>query len=108
MTATGKPPYRVTPNAFGMPFGLCGLAQCWSTAHATTGIPRWPADTPWIISACVWLATLIWYAGNVLRAGRLRTELKDRALADPTFVQDHLDAILAANRAVQWFGLKTP
>ncbi|MEU8607387.1 hypothetical protein AB0C29_05235 [Actinoplanes sp. NPDC048791] len=81
VTSTGRPAYRVTPNAFGMPFGICGLAQVWSTAHAVAGVPRWPADTLWVAAACVWLATLIWYAGNVIRGGRLRTELTDPVFA---------------------------
>src|SRR5690348_5812212 len=80
VTSTGRPAYRVTPNVFGTSFGVCGLAQAWSTAHAVSGIPRWPADTLWIIGACLWLATLIWYATNVIRGGRLRTEV-----ADPVF-----------------------
>jgi tellurite resistance protein len=75
------PAYRVTPNLFGISFGLCGLAQCWSTAHAVTGLPRWPGDTLWIVAAGVWLATLIWYARNVGHGGRLRTELKDPVFA---------------------------
>nr|WP_296073570.1 transporter [uncultured Actinoplanes sp.] len=78
--AIGEPSYRVTPNVFGIPFGLCGLAQSWSTAHHTTGMSRWPADALWVLAACAWLATLLWYAGNVVRGGRLRTELRD-----PTF-----------------------
>lgn len=80
MSSTGKPAYRVTPNVFGISFGVCGLAQAWSTAHAVSGIPRWPADVLWIAAAGIWLATLIWYIGNVIRGGRLRTELED-----PTF-----------------------
>jgi tellurite resistance protein len=78
---TGKPAYRVTPNVFGMPFGVCGLAQVWSTAHAVAGLPQWPADALWVAAACIWLATLIWYLGNVLRGGRLRTELRDPVFA---------------------------
>lgn len=81
MTSTGKPAYRVTPNVFGTSFGVCGLAQAWSTAHAVAGIPRWPADTLWVAAAVIWLATLFWYAGNVIRGGRLRTELKDPVFA---------------------------
>ncbi|WP_164842566.1 TDT family transporter [Actinoplanes solisilvae] len=69
--------YRVGPNVFGIPFGVCGLAQCWATAHAVSGTPRWPADTLWVIAAGVWLAVLLWYGRNVVRGGRLRTELND-------------------------------
>jgi len=79
--AIGEPSYRVTPNVFGVPFGLCGLAQSWSTAHTTTGMSRWPADVLWVLAACAWLATLFWYAGNVVRGGRLRTELRDPVFA---------------------------
>jgi tellurite resistance protein len=81
VTSTDKRAYRVTPNVFGMPFGLCGLAQCWATAHAVAGVPRWPADTLWIVAAAVWVATLIWYGNDVLRGGRWRTELKDPVFA---------------------------
>jgi tellurite resistance protein len=73
--------YRVTPNVFATPFGFCGLAQCWATAHTVSGTPRWPADTLWIITAGVWLATLIWYGHDVVRGGRLLTELKDPVFA---------------------------
>lgn len=51
MTPTSKHTYRVTANVFGVPFGFCGLAQFWTTAHAVAGTPRWPADTLWIVTA---------------------------------------------------------
>jgi tellurite resistance protein len=69
--------FRVTPNVFGMPFGLCGLAQAWATAHVVSGIPRWPSDALWLVAATVWLACVIWYGHDVVRGGRLRTELRD-------------------------------
>ena len=68
--------HRVRPNVFGMPFGFCGLAQCWATAHAA-GVPRWPADALWIVTVVVWGATLVWYGRDVVRGGRWRTELRD-------------------------------
>jgi tellurite resistance protein len=71
----------VSPNVFGTSFGVCGLAQAWSTAHAVSGVPRWPADTLWIAAAGIWLATLIWYATNVLRAGRVRADVHDPVFA---------------------------
>ena len=71
----------MTPNVFGLPFGFCGLAQCWSTAHTVAGTPRGPADTLWIVTAAIWVATLIWYARDVVRGGRLRTELSDPVFA---------------------------
>ncbi|MEU8821608.1 hypothetical protein [Actinoplanes sp. NPDC048796] len=79
--STSERTYRVTANVFGLPFGFCGLAQCWTTAHAVAGLPRWPADTLWIVSAAIWAASLIWYGRDVVRGGRLRTELKDPVFA---------------------------
>ncbi|MEV4348240.1 hypothetical protein AB0J83_27605 [Actinoplanes sp. NPDC049596] len=78
---TGRRGYRVTPNVFGVPFGFCGLAQCWATAHAVSGLPRWPADILWVVTAAVWVAALIWYGRDVVRGGRLRTELTDPVFA---------------------------
>jgi tellurite resistance protein len=65
----------------GTSFGVCGLAQAWSTAHAVSAIPRWPADILWIAAACIWLASLFWYTVNVVRGGRLRTEVNDPVFA---------------------------
>ncbi len=81
MTSTSKRTYRVTANVFGVPFGFCGLAQCWTTAHAVAGTPRWPADTLWIITAAIWVASLMWYGHDVVRGGRVRTELTDPVFA---------------------------
>ena len=81
MTSTSKRTYRVTANVFGVPFGFCGLSQCWTTAHAVAGTPRWPADTLWIVTAAIWAASVIWYGHDVVRGGRLRTELKDPVFA---------------------------
>jgi tellurite resistance protein len=71
---------RLTPNLFGIPFGLSGLAQCWSLAHTLAVAPAWPADTLWVLAAGVWLGTLAAYLADVVAGGRVRTEL-----ADPTF-----------------------
>ena len=81
MTSTSRPAPRVTPNVFGLPFGLCGLAQCWTVAHAASAVPRWPSDTLWIVAVAAWLATLIWYGHDVVRGGRLRTEVTDPVFA---------------------------
>jgi tellurite resistance protein len=73
-------PVRLTPNLFGIPFGLCGLAECWSLAHGLALAPAWPADSLWVLAAGVWLGILGAYLADVVAGGRLRTEL-----ADPTF-----------------------
>ncbi len=74
------PAARLTPNLFAIPFGLCGLAQCWSLAAAEDAAPAWPADVLYALGAVVWAGLLVAYVRNTVAAGRLRTEL-----ADPTF-----------------------
>ncbi|WP_249998342.1 hypothetical protein [Actinoplanes sp. M2I2] len=86
MTSNGAGSRRVTPNVFAVPLGFCGLAQCWTTAHAVSGTPQWPASTLWIVTAVVWVASLIWYGRDVVHGGRLRTELKDAVFAPFTAV----------------------
>jgi tellurite resistance protein len=71
---------RLTPNLFGIPFGLCGLAECWSLAAALARVPAWPADALWVLAAGVWLGILGAYLVDVVAGRRVRTEL-----ADPTF-----------------------
>jgi tellurite resistance protein len=71
---------RLTPNLFGIPFGLSGLAGCWSLAQGLAFVPAWPADILWVLAAGVWLGILGVYIADVVAGGRVRTEL-----ADPTF-----------------------
>src|SRR5690242_11894255 len=68
---------RLTPNLFGVSFGLAGLAQCWALAAATHVTPQWIANALWILTAAVWLVILVAYLRNVIAGGRLRTELDD-------------------------------
>lgn len=75
-----RPSPRVTPNLFGIPFGLCGLAQCWSLADSLITAPSWPASALWVGAGLLWLCILVIYLVNNGAAGRLRGEL-----ADPTF-----------------------
>ncbi|WP_051818559.1 MULTISPECIES: hypothetical protein [Streptomyces] len=76
-----RPPQRLAPNMFGIPFGVCGVAQCWSTAHASIAAPSWPGDALWVLAALSWLVCLVAYLISNFRAGRLRTELKDPTYA---------------------------
>jgi tellurite resistance protein len=71
---------RLTPNLFGIPFGLCGLAGCWSAAHLQGAEPAWPGYLIWILAAIVWLVVLAFYGRDLVTSGRWRTEL-----SDPTF-----------------------
>ena len=77
MTTTRQPLPRLTPNLFGTSFGICGLAQCWSVAHARIGSPSWPATSLWVLGALIWLLTLIAYVGTAVTARRLGAEFAD-------------------------------
>jgi tellurite resistance protein len=66
---------RLTPNLFGIPFGLAGLAQCWQIAVATAGAPQAVADVWWLLAALAYLVVTVLYVGQ--------RGTKD--LADPIF-----------------------
>lgn len=80
VAAPGPPPLRLTANLFGLPFGLCGLAQAWAAGRDLAGLPAWPAAVVWALAAVAWLVTLAAYGANVVADGRWRTES-----ADPVF-----------------------
>ncbi|MFG1807880.1 TDT family transporter [Streptomyces sp. NPDC049040] len=77
MTAPAPAGVRLTPNLFGIGFGLAGLAQAWTVATDTVDVPAWPSYVLWILAATIWLVTLVAYIRNVTAQGRLRTELPD-------------------------------
>jgi tellurite resistance protein len=72
--------YRLVANIFGVSFGLAGLAQSWSTAAKLAGVPDWPGNVLWAVTAAVWLATAMAFAANLSRTTRWREQL-----TDPTF-----------------------
>ncbi|MEE4545901.1 TDT family transporter [Streptomyces sp. V4-01] len=80
MTAPAASAYRLTPNLFGIGFGVAGLAQAWTAAADSVHAPAWPSYVLWILAAAIWLFTLIAYARNVAAQGRLRAELPDPVL----------------------------
>lgn len=75
-----RPRARITPNLFGIPFGLSGLAQAWDAASRVAAVPSVGADVLWVAAALVWAGVLTLYVRDVVTGGRCRTEL-----ADPTF-----------------------
>jgi tellurite resistance protein len=75
--SAGKPPLHLGANVFGISFGLAGLAQAWSAASMLTRVPTWPGDVLWILTAAVWLVTVIGYSANVIAGSRWRTQLMD-------------------------------
>lgn len=58
------PSLRLTANLFGLPFGLCGLAQCWSAGNTLFGLQAWPAVTFWVLAGLAWLITLVAYCAK--------------------------------------------
>ncbi|WP_415939899.1 TDT family transporter [Streptomyces sp. 039-1] len=70
-------PYRLVPNLYGISFGVAGLAQAWTLAHATISAPVWIGNTLWICAAILWVFTSVKYVGNIHEQGRLHTELAD-------------------------------
>src|ERR1700754_847840 len=70
-------PARLTANLLGIPFGLAGLAQGWTTAHDFIGLPAWPAAVLWIVATGVYLAVAGAYLRYVIGARRAGAEPAD-------------------------------
>ena len=81
-TAAGSAPPRprLTPNLFGICFGVAGLAEAWGAA-IPLGLPAVVADVLWVATGLLWAVTVTAYLRDVIRGGRLRTELTDPVLA---------------------------
>lgn len=71
---------RITPNLFGISFGITGLAGAWGAGSRFFAVPEVVPDVLYIAAAAIWCATLGLYLDDVRRNGRARTEL-----LDPTF-----------------------
>jgi tellurite resistance protein len=69
--------YRITANLFGIPLGLCGLAQCWTSAANLDVTPLWTADVLWAMAAVAWLVIALAYFGRYHRPTDLARELAD-------------------------------
>ena len=78
--SAATPRYRITANLFAIPFGLAGLAQCWTTAHDVGAVPMWPATVCWAMDAAAWvLVAAVYFCRHHTVAA------VNRELADPTF-----------------------
>jgi tellurite resistance protein len=81
-TPTGSPPRaRITPNLFGIAFGLAGLAECWDVAATTGGVPVWVGDISWSAAALVWAVLVVVYLRDARAHGSLGSELRDPVFA---------------------------
>ena len=88
-------PLHLTANLLGLPFGLCGLAQCWSTASTLQGLPAWPGLTVWFLAGLAWLITLVGYGANVVA-----TTFQVGASLAASFTLQTATAIIAAGSIV--------
>jgi tellurite resistance protein len=70
----------LTANLFAVCFGLAGLSQAWTTLMRLVHGPAWPGNALWIVTALVWLTTVIGYLANVAAQRRWAKEV-----SDPTF-----------------------
>jgi tellurite resistance protein len=80
-SAPSRRPVRILANLFSVSFSVAGLALCWSTAAGLIAAPAWPGNVLWIITAALWLITLLGYVRSVVVEGRARSELSDPILA---------------------------
>jgi uncharacterized membrane protein YedE/YeeE len=58
---TAQPQVGITPNMFGIGYGLAGLATCWGYAALLKLAPALVADILFIITAAVWLVLVVGY-----------------------------------------------
>src|SRR5664279_655213 len=72
---------RLTPNIFGIVFGLAGLAQVWATSADLGTGPATVGDVLWIVAALALTLLIPVYLRNVVGGGRAMTELLDPLFA---------------------------
>jgi tellurite resistance protein len=69
-THVDRPQVGITPNLFGISYGLAGLATCWGYAALLKLAPALVADILFIITAVVWLVLVVGYLSQVPRRPR--------------------------------------
>jgi tellurite resistance protein len=81
-TQMAQPQAGITPNMFGIAYGLAGLATCWGYAAVLGLAPALVADALFAVTAAVWLVLAVGYLSQVPhRRGGWRRELADPVLA---------------------------
>jgi tellurite resistance protein len=60
-TQTARPRVGITPNMFGISYGLAGPATCWGYAAMLGLAPASVADGVFILTAGVWLVLVVGY-----------------------------------------------
>jgi tellurite resistance protein len=79
MTSASLP--RITPNLFGIPFGLTGLGEAWATASHLYRVPGVVADVLLVSAAAMWVVISTAYVRDVAANARWSTELRDPVFA---------------------------
>ena len=78
---TSEPRVGITPNLFGIAYGLTGLAGCWGYAAVLQFAPAFVSDILCLLAAVVWLTLLAGYVVQVpRRPGGWPAELADPVL----------------------------
>jgi tellurite resistance protein len=62
-------------NLFGICFGLAGLAQMWTTVHDLGETAPWPGVALWLVTAAIWLGTVLAYIKRLAVRHAWRAEL---------------------------------
>jgi tellurite resistance protein len=70
---------RIPPNLFGIPFGISGVADVWSTAASTLGISTAVPDAIDILAAATWVVVVGLYFSQ--GTARLKADVRDPVLA---------------------------
>ncbi|MGW0227211.1 SLAC1 family transporter [Actinopolymorpha singaporensis] len=58
-TPTKQPQVGITPNMFGIPYGMAGLAVCWRYAASSGMAPASVADILFLLAAAIWLVLVV-------------------------------------------------
>jgi tellurite resistance protein len=63
------PPARIPLNTFAIGFGLAGLAEVWSTAGDTLGLPIAVSQAFWLLAAAAWVWLIVAHLVRGARTG---------------------------------------
>ncbi|WP_225845784.1 C4-dicarboxylate transporter [Streptomyces sp. HPF1205] len=88
-------------NAFGISFGLSGLAGTW-TAAVGLGAPVLIANLLWLTAATAWVVTMVCYAAPGLRPRDLAEDLRHPVLGPFAALVPIVGSLLSA-RLAAWF-----
>jgi tellurite resistance protein len=94
-TSSRAPRRQIRPNAFGIAFGIVGLAEAWAEAEPTLGTPHVIPNVLNILAAVVWTALLVAYASQGPR--HIMADLRDRVFGPFVTLPSIVGLFLAAS-----------